>query len=514
MTVLQKPRPRLRGGERTTYRLYVSSLFENRLGGVLGPLVSLFGLDVYGDSLLGRRARIEIKAAALMLLMNFLFDWGAWSLLLNAALHSQVRAIDPWTAVALVGGLVIGTSVLIYERQFFVADPRQSRWSAALLIRGTVIVLSALITAQPVELLFFRGPIDRRVHEEGVRQEAVALRQKLDKALKDREERSKELASLPDRLGDELEGRELDSKQGALSDAVQERNRQNALLAQARSAENAWTSRLGQRRAELSTAKRGPGSSPEEVDRLQSLVEEARRQLGECRARRQALTVDLAAAESGLAHADKEVQQAKGELKQRRDQLVQKAEMAVHQSEADRDRLESWVTQLAKASPGAAEPIVEERVQRFAAAMPQLMASFLGQEPFTYRYPVYDFFEQLRVLADLRSGRPPLWRGASVSMVTALKQEYGLEDVRPCGAGSAGSRRATAGAKGAEEEPCDPVAWERHQAQTHLFWISWLVIYGVALILPLLVIAMKFLVARELRDYYVEELQQRAGHVS
>jgi hypothetical protein len=99
------------------YRIFVRRPAYKPVNGWAGRLINWLDLDVYADSLLGKKARVEMKTAALVLLLNFFFDFGAWTLLLNAALHSEVRGIDWWTPVAVIGGIVFATIILLYERQ-------------------------------------------------------------------------------------------------------------------------------------------------------------------------------------------------------------------------------------------------------------------------------------------------------------------------------------------------------------------------------------------------------------
>jgi hypothetical protein len=455
---------------------------------------------------------MDMRAAALLLLLNFLFDLGAWSLLLNAVLHSQIRALDGWTVLALCGGWLFATVILIYERQFFVADP-SSRWSKALWIRLAVIVLAALITAQPVELMFFRGPIDRRVHEEGVRQEAVSLRQKLAKVQQERENHQKEIAEMRTRLARELEGDEEKRTREKLEGATQARDRSRVELDSAQVHVDALARRLEVQRAVLAAYERAPGHTSAEIEQARERVERARHELGVGRARARELKAELDGEELVVKSAGDEHRSSWEALKQRRDRLVGASQTATRQADADRQRLQSWLAQLVKLAPDARQPFFEAQSSTTtpsADALGMAAWSALPSEPFQYRFPVYDFFEQLRVLSDLRDGRPPLWRGASPGMVDQLKAEYGLDDAQRCV--DEGRERRGLHPEGQHTPPCDPIAWERHIAQTHLFFFAWLVIYGIALVLPSLVIAMKLLLPQALKDYYTHHKQVASGY--
>lgn len=152
--------------------LKVAKLF---LSGTLDRLTRLFRLDVFGESLLSRRARVVLGSIALLLSGAFLFDLTAWTLLFNAVLHGEPLAVSWLTIPALLAGLLFAVMVLIFKRLFITTDTSRGwrRAYPAILLYTLVLVSAAIGTVQPIELLIFRGPIVHRIHEEGVRVEAA-----------------------------------------------------------------------------------------------------------------------------------------------------------------------------------------------------------------------------------------------------------------------------------------------------------------------------------------------------
>jgi len=120
-----------------------------------------------------------------------------------------------------------------------------------------------------------------------------------------------------------------------------------------------------------------------------------------------------------------------------------------------------------------------------------------SESRWTYRYPRYGFFEQLRVLNDLRTARPPLWTGVSPAESESLAVDYGLQDVKECTQ---------------EDTDCNPETWRRLMQQAAIFHWSWISVFFAALIVPTLVLALKWLMPAELKKYYSLDWQARHGN--
>lgn len=494
--------------EEPELRIFLRTSEGEPLDGLLGRLAHLFGLDVYGTSLLGRRARLEMKFAALLLLVVVTFDLAAWSLLFNAIFHPQILTLSRWTFAAVFAGALLSCVVFLYERQFLTTDPSRIGWrlSIPIVTRLLIVVAAALITAQPVELLFFRSAISERAHREGVRKELTA---RLG-AIAEMEEVAEELrlarAALPGspELGIELSERRAAAER--LSELSEQRIRKDAERDRAqreaeRAAEEernrgAVAARLRRELERTETLASSPSDGLEQV----AALERARSEL------RRAQTAHAAAARRHQAHAARalalsEEAEVVGALKEeatlawdiadreydtRRAALEEQIDGQMASIDAERERLRDWIRRLRGVEPGETEPIVEQ-------------ATLAGATPYDYRFPRYHFFEQLRVLGDLRSGRPPLWEGADRRTRQELASEFGLVDPEECG-------------KAGASEGCDPLEWDRHLAATRAIRWAYFVVYAIALVIPLLVLALKFLLPAELAVYYSSVEQRRIGN--
>jgi hypothetical protein len=483
-----------------SFRIFVRRRAAPVMDGWVGRLVHLLELDVYSDSLLERKARIEIKSAALILSLNFIFDMGAWTLLLNAALHSTALAHDFWTLLAIIGGLVFAAIILLYERQFYLADWTK-RVGIALAFRTLVIVAAALTTAQPVELLFFQGPIQRRIHEEGIRQKAVSLRKALDKTAEERKNREAELNALNERLKHEMEYQSYTDSQQVAQDADEQLQLRRSQLDQAHRTADSWRAVATRRGRAYAEAKRASVGDDAAIEKARMAWQAARDSSRWWQSRVQDLSPQVDQAAQASKHAEEEVKVAEQKLRDRRGEIEAQIQASVQQAEQERVRLQRWIAQLAETSVEEASHGVKESPDNIVSSKPNATGNAsLSGGPLKYSIPQYDFFEQLRVLKDLREGRPPLWRGASTAMMTQLADEYGLIDPKPCSP-----------AKDRTESSCDPLVWERHLAATSTYFFSWCVIYAIALVPPALVLAMKLLMSDDLKKYYSANQQRRAG---
>src|SRR5258708_5469608 len=108
--------------ESATVPLFLRTHQNEPLNGVLGWLAPRFGLDTFSTSLLRNRGRLEIKAAALVLMVVFLFDLGAWTLLFNTILQAELLKFGAWTPLAFLAGCLFAAMVVLYERQFLTTD--------------------------------------------------------------------------------------------------------------------------------------------------------------------------------------------------------------------------------------------------------------------------------------------------------------------------------------------------------------------------------------------------------
>ena len=441
-------------GQRPALHIHLKMPHEELSRKPPSRLAQTLGLDVYSDILLTKHARTEMNFSAILLVVVCLFETLAWSFLFNAIFNSNIFYIGWKTLPAIATALLFSSAVLWFERQFLTYDEsRRDRARVAAYIRLGFILVAALITAQPLELFFFKKPVEKRVHQEGIRLEAVTRLEELNKGRF---------------RGDQFHEREIKAE-GALLKSVQDQIRLEE--DKKKELEAALIFSVG-RQGRLKTEsewyrKRGaaiPGSeSPEERRARENYLRAtagysaAAGEAGEIRTQIEASKTTLAS----LRTEEKGVQEKLKQLEQTRNQAI----------EEQYNRLELWVEQLQKSKP---KEVFSEEWKNTAGQNPK---------PWPYEDPEYDFFEQLKVVWDLAFGKPPRWLNATPEVRKTLEAEYGFGNLYQ-------------GEQG----------W-----QIHLL-LSILVCHLLALFIPVLVLVIKMvLMPKPLRNYYTSHLQAEAG---
>ena len=458
--------------ENRTYQVFLAASGGQTFQGLLGRVARLFGLDVYGPSLLSRRARIEIQFASLLLLIIFFFDFGAWSLLFNAIFHStgDLLARDGLTVLAVFSALLVALAILVYERQFLSADLSGNRfWSfIAVSLRMGILAGAAYMTAQPVELIIFRGPIERRMHQEGLRAELVDRKDEIDEKLEDKmaltEQRKSadttvDQSSKGDLVRDRRSGRQaveneigrLESRRSSANNSYLEANRKAREL----------KGLPPESQADLSSTEASADRYKREVEDLDKRIREKREQ---------------------LRTAEGDLEEAISERDDARDTIVTETVTQESNVDAEIRELRQYIDKVRKARPG-------ETVYQWGTS--QETNKKAGVEGYEYRPPEYDFFERLRVLEDLRAAEDARWpAGVRHDQMKKLSEDYGIDYVAP-----------------------EDVEGKRRLARdAALFEKSYKAAFGIALVIPLLILAVKFLMTPEVKAYYSSEHQAYAGN--
>ena len=136
---------------------------------VLGLLVGLFRLDVYGSSNLTKRARYTMEMAAIILTIIFFFDLALWFVLLNLIFNKGggTDGIVELTLLSPFAGLLafcLATASIIFEANIFSSDLSKVNYKVLASMAGRVglVIVAALITAEPlhVMILMVRSPKD------------------------------------------------------------------------------------------------------------------------------------------------------------------------------------------------------------------------------------------------------------------------------------------------------------------------------------------------------------------
>jgi hypothetical protein len=159
---------------------------KNQASRPLARLVGFWQLNVWGER--PGPAEALRETAALLLTVGLFFDILACTMLFTFLFSSGDRLSGWMILVAFPPGCLLSLAFFVYERQLInqnsssmkESPSRGFRFLAGLMLRMAVIVVSAVITVAPFELLVFRGPIAERAHQESVRAEALKLLRTID----------------------------------------------------------------------------------------------------------------------------------------------------------------------------------------------------------------------------------------------------------------------------------------------------------------------------------------------
>ena len=421
------------------------------LTGILGDLAKLYLLNVNGTTLLTTRAAMEMKLIAVMLTINFLFDLAVWTALWNMVFHTGKLTLGVLSLPALFCGFLFAAIIFVYERQFMTADTyhRISKVFLPVMIRLVIIAIAAAVTTQPFEVMVFNGPVERRIHEESVRVEALSRLRALEEAT------LKTQGAIG--LSGTIAGKSLEDAKAALEKARQQTSD--------------FQSQAEAKRAEEQRYEEAMRSAAAQSARARTARQKASAQ------RRYAAARDNAA--EARIEADKFESQAKTSKANEglREKDVEAATGVIgakeNLAEADVKRLRDWVTQIRNAKAG--EKVTENSAET---------------TKWEYRDQDYDFFQRLGVINDLYYGRPSRWLDINPEDRAKLSKAYGLTEVNLQ----------------------DELNRERMAADARTFrWSYWAVI-GIAAVIPLLLLALKGLLPVDLKRYYSTDAQRAAGN--
>jgi hypothetical protein len=424
-------------------------------------LARLVRLDTWGHTLLGERVAAEMAAAYLILGVVFVFEAAAWSLLFNYVLHKGNFAVDAWTLAAIGLGLLWGCGIFAIDKGLITTDlhrPGAAKWWA-FAARALLVVVSALITAQPIEQLVFDASIHERLKEEILREEAVAQVSSVKATLQ--AAHSTEQKSAEDNIPSIIKKRYDDAK--AARDAALQRREQ---------AEREFMSQ----QRNLEEAERYRKYLQDKLDRLQAdptaqdKVEAAREQYEQQVRKVRAVKKNLGAADDDRTLALKALDDAEREFTESSVTYTRELNTAngVKAAETARIRaetkpMEKFISDLRRANYG--DPVTTP-----------------SGEPLRWRRA--DLIERMHILYQLTQGKPPRWP----TNVEPSRKEEAIVLLRlPASATS------------------------EVDANVSMFW-PWLLVLLIAAAIPSLAIFFKFTMSEEMRNYYSVKCQALAGN--
>lgn len=204
-----------------------------------------------------------------------------------------------------------------------------------------------------------------------------------------------------------------------------------------------------------------------------------------------------------------------GLLAESRDRLDRLLENERRAEEALRDRLREIQLARAKIVQNASDQrgLFQQWITKIRASKPgEPVNDIKGWE---YQDPKPLFFGQLFLLADLREGRPADWPGAKPEIRETLRNEFGFYEPPVCP--DPESSAQLAGATGSlQSSQLRDIALdcERRQSNTNIFNRAWWAGLLTALLIPMLMLIIKFfLLPEELGFYYSRPHQAELGDI-
>lgn len=449
-------------------------VFQSQHGVERGALLRVarwMGLDVWGDSLLNRRAAREMGSAAMLLAVVLAFELLAWSMLFNVLVHSAQWKLSPLSLMALLLGGIFAAAVFLFEKSFVTADASEERWRIAIAyaIRLVVIIGSALATAQPIELLVFGGAIENRLYEENVLAEAVRQIGSLDdRQTKAQGKSEKQIQAEISGSGEHQAVQETEKLYNATYQEVLEleddRTEAQQAVARAADREGYWRDLL--LKAQRERRPNDPASAARESRAARNL-DFVRRQKATAQANLTRIQDKLNSANIRLKTLQEKLNLQSGKLDELVEGKRQENEKEAQRNQVLAEGIREWMQFVQNARPGELDP----RTKRSLPPRPA------------------DFTERLIVLDDLRNARPALWPATTPEKRTRAVEEFGLSDPSQ-----------------------DTAALKRMEQKAGIFQAVYRVAFIMALVIPLLTVAFKILMAGELRAYYSTLAQARAGN--
>jgi hypothetical protein len=426
------------------------------------PLAQLLGLHLYSDVILDKSTRTEMSFAAIIIAVVSIFEFLAWGFLFNAIFNSDVLRIGWGTIPAVLIAFLFASAIFWFERQFLTYDESQRgrRTRIAALVRGIFILTSAFITAQPVELLFFRIPIEKRIHQEGIREQAAA---KLSAV----EEENARGGRYGDRKSDRKTG-EYHEFERQIGKAREERSslQEQLVSTEGEQAARARETESYRRAMESAVDLEAKREAERAYYRADALRAAAARKIPQLR-------IQIADLGSQIQNLGSKAVDTRRDLDKLEDEL-RKEESARSQ------RLRNWIEQLKVSEPG--KPVDEEWNPAGGVASASSDSPLWGK-PWHYEDPEYDFFEQIQIVWNLALGKPPGWRNASNEIREQLERGYQFATLKQ----------------------------SEHGWQLHLL-LAIAACHMIALFIPFLVLCIKLvLMPPALRRYYSSRHQAEAG---
>jgi hypothetical protein len=503
---------------------------------LLDKLINVIGLNTYGDYYLSDNARIDMRAAAILMFVIFTFDLLAWTMLFNLIFNRGNMELSLISILAFMLAIFLSVVTIIFERNIFVADTTEGKSSwFAMGCRVVIVLFSAFVTAQPIHMLIFETPIMERHQEEQIIAYAVStttkineqeyILKKLEKKLggikaddpelaKKRVMENLQVQDYADRINKANEklkkyeenkrvafggtaeiGSEIELIKKSISNfryqkKVWKRKAKNTNMDKydLKKKLNYYDRKISKAKGKISKLSIQKGAQKNNVDFEEKEIEALKAERDISQAKKDALVVKL------LANERKKI----SELNSLQGQETKlKREEINHEIDAQR----RFISKLRGTAVEPGESMVMNVPTKEVKINDQMFT--VGKDlSLSFRFDKIGFSKQYRIFHDLEEGKEPRWPTLQMEQVEIdiLKKQFKLQ------------RTPDQNDKNSLAAQLWAIDKQKLKDEGKLLKNQSFLAYFVGIFVPLMVLLFKFFIPGELKQYYSSEYQANRGH--
>ena len=503
---------------------------------LLDKLINVLGLNTYGDYYLSDNARIDMRAAAILMFVIFTFDLLAWTMLFNLIFNRGNMELSLISLLAFMLAIFLSVVTIIFERNIFVADTNEGKGSwLPMLFRVAIVSFSAFVTAQPIHMLIFETPIMERHQEEQIIAYAVSTTTKIN-------EQEGILKKLEEKLGGiKFDDPELAKKRVMenlqVQDYVARIDKANEKLKKYEENKRAafgGTAEIGSEielikkdisgyRYQKKIWKRKAKKTKMDPDELKKKLSYYDRKISRARGKISKLSIQKGAQKNNVDFEEKEIESLKTERdinQAKKDALVvellakerkrisklnalqgQETQLKREEINHEIDAQRRFISKLRGTAVEPGESMVMNVPTKQVKINDQMFT--LGKDlTLSFTLDKIGFSKQFRIFHDLEEGKEPRWPTLQMEQVEIdiLKKQFKLQ-------------------RTPDQDDKESVAaylWkidkQKLKDEGELLYAQSLLAYFVGIFVPLMVLLFKFFIPGELKQYYSSEYQANRGH--
>lgn len=504
---------------------------------IFDKLINLLALNVWGDYFISESIRKEMRAVSVLMVIIFIFDLLAWTMLFNLIFNSGHFQVSNFTILAMALAFLLSVVTIIFERNIFITDTTEDKIKVWLLngFRIFIVSMTAVITAQPIHMMIFKDTIMERHQEEQIIAYSVATSTKLNERINEQEETKKKLTVIDEKdifkqasnraLGSPRV-KQLDEDVISAQKKIDDFDEKNA---EAKKALSKIKSEIKIAEEELKTLKgglywiRSPKNKKLDDDERSKKEKYQRRKISKQKTKIKALNIELEAAKENakgylkerarLETALKVVKLSRAEVieeitKREREILLKKSNKKSLELKVEREKLRHEINQqrdfvafLKGEKLGAGESR-DKRTKPITVTIEGEEYTIGDDGTLSFTLEEIGFSKQRRIFVDIEDGREPMWPIVQLSKAERemLAEHFKIQRLPDL------------------SNPNSPeaLAWKydrkRLKKNGDLLWQESAAAYFIGVFIPLMVILFKLFMPKELKEYYSARYQAKRGH--